>query len=830
MSFTLLAQGVLINVFLLLGFVALFSMLRDWPATRLKSIPVWANGLLFGIMAMVAMMVPSTATPGVIFDCRTGVIGAAALLGGPLCALASVPLPVLFRLHIGGAGVVPGLMEILLPALLGSACHLWCRRRSPIPALRGIVIQSLMVGACANGLIVISILAFLPRQELIPGVGGSLLVALLNGPVSMALFSALLVLTRQRLETAELHSHILQTAMEGFLLLDRRGRLLEVNEVYCRMSGYCEAELLNKRISDLETSMDEQQIAGRLREIEAAGSGRFESSHRRKDGSVFDVEVSARYFPREDGRFVSFMRDITERKKAEKALKESERKYKLLIETTHTGFVILDAAGRVLDANQEYVRMTGRGGLEEIRGRSVTDWTAPADLERNAAEVRKCLETGSVRNLEIDYLDAKGRIVPIEVHAAVISGGESPLIMTVCRDISERRLAAEEKKGLYSQLIQAQKMESVGRLAGGVAHDFNNMLGAIIGLADMAERGLPPGSALHDVFGQIIDAAQRSANLTHQLLAFASRQMAAPKAIDLNEAVESMLKMLRRLIGEDIQLVWKPAPGLEPVFIDPVQVDQILANLCINSRDAIGPGVGTVTIETGMVTLDAAYCGSHVGAAPGRHVVLAVRDDGCGMDGRTLEKIFEPFFTTKGVGKGTGLGLATVYGIVKQNKGAVEVQSEPGKGAIFRIYLPRHEAGITAKPEPIRAEEAPRGDETVLLVEDEAVLGETTRKMLVSLGYTVLFAAAPGEALRLAREYPGPVQLLVTDVIMPEMNGRDLAGRVLALRPGLKCLFMSGHTADIIAHHGVLDEGVNYLQKPFLVHEFAVKVRGVLES
>ena len=302
----------------------------------------------------------------------------------------------------------------------------------------------------------------------------------------------------------------------------------------------------------------------------------------------------------------------------------------------------------------------------------------------------------------------------------------------------------------------------------------------------------------------------------------------APKVLDLNDTVSGMLKMLQRLIGEDIDLVWMPGAGLWPVKIDPSQIDQLLANLCVNARDAIA-GVGKVTIETENIVFDEAYCAVHPGFIRGEYVMLAVSDDGCGMNKEVLDHLFEPFFTTKEVGKGTGLGLATVYGIVKQNEGFINVYSEPGKGTTFKIYLPRF-AGDAVEPMAASPAETPMGrGETVLLVEDEAAILNVGRTMLERLGYTVLTAGTPGEALRQVEAHAAEIQLLITDVVMPEMNGRDLAKLIRDIKPGLKCLFTSGYTADVIAHHGVLDKGVNFLQKPFSMKDLASKVREALE-
>ncbi|HSR37179.1 MAG TPA: ATP-binding protein, partial [Desulfurivibrionaceae bacterium] len=328
---------------------------------------------------------------------------------------------------------------------------------------------------------------------------------------------------------------------------------------------------------------------------------------------------------------------------------------------------------------------------------------------------------------------------------------------------------------------------------------------------------------------EIRKAANRSADLTRQLLAFARRQPANPKVLDLNDTVSGMLKMLRRLVGEDIDLAWVPAMALWPVKVDPSQLDQILANLLVNARDAIAT-VGKVTIGTSNAVFDAAYCAEHPGFVPGEFVALAVSDDGCGMDKETLAQLFEPFFTTKESGKGTGLGLATVYGIVKQNEGFINVYSEPGQGTTFKIYLPRCAAEEVVRSHSTEEVEPPHGTETVLLVEDEEMILTLGRSMLERLGYTVLAASTVAEALRLAEEHASEIALCITDVVMPEMNGRELAARLMAANPALRCLFMSGYTADVIAHRGMLEHGVRFLQKPFSIHELAIKVREALSN
>jgi signal transduction histidine kinase len=393
----------------------------------------------------------------------------------------------------------------------------------------------------------------------------------------------------------------------------------------------------------------------------------------------------------------------------------------------------------------------------------------------------------------------------------------------------EQELADRKRVEVEQELLQAQKLESVGRLAGGVAHDFNNLLMGIMGYADLCRDALPADHPNREWLDEITADAQRSADITRQLLAFARKQTITPKVLDLNDALTGMLKMLRRLIGEDIDLVWMPGASLGPVRIDPSQIDQVLANLCVNARDAIS-GTGRITIETANVAIDAAHCACHEGVVPGDYVLLAVSDDGCGMEKSVLAHLFEPFFTTKELGKGTGLGLATVYGIVKQNNGFISVYSEPQRGTTFRVYLPRF-AGAATATTVVRRAEAPRGrGETVLLVEDEKSLRVTCGLFLNSFGYRVLVAETPAAALALAAQHAGDIQLLLTDVVMPGMDGRQLAQRLAALKPGMRVLFMSGYTANVVAHHGVLDPSVHFIGKPFSRDDLAGAVREVLDG
>ncbi|MBI4879363.1 MAG: PAS domain-containing protein [Planctomycetes bacterium] len=502
--------------------------------------------------------------------------------------------------------------------------------------------------------------------------------------------------------------------------------------------------------------------------------------------------------------------------------RKAEETVRAMFNGIYDGILLADLeTRRFLDANPAMCRMLGRS-LEEVRALSLGDIHPAESVEAVAREFDRQARGEMALATNIPVLCSDGSVFPADVSSARLEVDGRRCMLGVFRDITPRLR-------LESQLQQAQKMESVGRLAGGVAHDFNNLLMGIMGYAELCRGSVAADHPIREWLDEILRDAQRSANLTRQLLAFARRQTIAPKVLDINDAVAGMLKLLRRLIGEDIVLTWVPGATVWPVKVDPGQVDQLLANLCINARDAI-PGAGRITIETGNATIDRDYCEVNTEARPGEYVLLAMSDDGCGMDRGTLAHIFEPFFTTKPVGQGTGLGLATVYGIVKQNDGFVNVYSEPGKGTTFRIYLPRHEgsAGAKGAAEGLLATQG--GTEAVMLVEDEKSVRVTTALFLQVLGYTVLTAASPDEALRAAAEHCGTIHLLITDVVMPGMSGRELAAKLHETYPDMKCLHISGYTANVIAHRGILDEGVHFLAKPFTRDEIARKVREVLDG
>jgi len=526
--------------------------------------------------------------------------------------------------------------------------------------------------------------------------------------------------------------------------------------------------------------------------------------------------------------FNGILLDVTESRLATEASRYNEDRFAKVFQSVPEFIAITRLSdGRIIEVNKGYEDIIG-WKREESVGRTSVEMGIWADPEDRRLMVEDLAADRDIIDREFRFLRRDGaRRIGVYSARPIQVDGEACLIF-VMQDVTERRTEEGEKAKLQEQLQQSQKMESVGRLAGGVAHDFNNMLGVILGHAELALEQVDASSAFRGSLEEILKAARRSADLTRQLLTFARRQAVKPRVLDLNGTIHGMSKMLRRLIGEDIDLTWQPGKDLWPVRIDPAQLDQVLANLCVNSRDAIS-GIGRIALETRNITVDGKSSSDPAGIAAGDYVLLSVSDDGSGMTKEVLGHLFEPFFTTKGVGKGTGLGLATTYGIVKQNAGFIKAQSEPGHGTTFRIYLPR----ITGEAEPAMAPETGtiwRGaGETILLVEDEQAILAMVKAMLRRMGCTVIAVTTPAEAIRQVTAHPGGIRLLITDVIMPEMNGRELADRIGAIAPGLRCLFMSGYTADVIAHQGILEEGVRFIQKPFSYRDLADKVKEALK-
>ncbi|WP_310600457.1 PAS domain S-box protein [Desulfobulbus sp.] len=634
---------------------------------------------------------------------------------------------------------------------------------------------------------------------------------------------------KELLATSELLTQFIKTSPIYALIREvspTESTVLKASDNCEVMFGIPVAEMIGKTVRELfpapfaaKMTADDWQVVsqGEVLRLEMELNGRTYATIK------FPIKLGDRHL------VAGYAIDITEHRQAQVALQASETIFRNIVQASPMGIHIYDLLpdGRLVlaGANPAADRLLG---LEHSRlvGKTLEDILPALPETELPLRFRRAAEFGeSWRNERFEYADAAIAGV-FELHVFQMSPGQMAILFN---DISDRKRAEEEKNRLETQLNQARKMESIGQLAGGVAHDFNNMLGVIIGHCELALTGLNAAHPLYATLQSIRQAAERSADLTRQLLAFARKQPVAPEELELNATVNQRLTMLKRLVGEDMHLTWQPSPNTVRVRIDPSQLDQILVNLVVNARDAVGEN-GKITIETAAVTLDARYCAEHVDGVPGDYVRLAVSDNGCGMSGETLTRLFEPFYTTKELGKGTGLGLATVYGIVKQNGGFVTVYSEPGQGSTFKVYLPRLANPEDREPEAEVGIEPPAasGSETVLLVEDELMILEITATMLRRLGYTVLTASGPEEAVRLAEEHGKAVDLLLTDVVMPGMNGRMLAKNLSAANPELKCLFMSGYTANVVAQHGVLDEGVHFIHKPFALNVLAAKIRETL--
>jgi len=511
----------------------------------------------------------------------------------------------------------------------------------------------------------------------------------------------------------------------------------------------------------------------------------------------------------------ALLRRLQDQERLDEDLRHSEERFRLFSEAAFEGLVIHEG-GRIVDLNSALARMFGYSP-EEMRGHLV--WDFLTEESRRLAEPR--VHAQHEVSYELAGIRRNGEIFPIEVRVRNLPWQGRTLRVVAVRDITER-------KRLEEQLREAQKMEAVGRLAGGVAHDFNNLLTVMGGYAELLLEQLEPADPRREAAREILQASQKAASLARQLLAFGRRQVLQPRIVSLNDLVLGTYRLLRRAIGEHIEVELALSPHAGNVRADPTQIEQVLLNLALNARDAMPEG-GRLTITTASVDLTAGTIGAGEPIPAGPFVLLSVADTGCGMDEVTRNRIFEPFFTTKPPGHGAGLGLAVVYGIVRQHGGAIEVESAPGKGTTFRVYLPRVEEPVTPAA-PLALDGKPRGSETLLLLEDEEGVRSMTRRALESLGYTVLEAATPSAAQQICQSHPGPIHLLVSDVILPEMSGRRVAEIATQWRPGLKVLFLSGYSDGEIERAGVLQDGLNFLAKPFSLESLARKIREVLDA
>jgi two-component system, cell cycle sensor histidine kinase and response regulator CckA len=631
----------------------------------------------------------------------------------------------------------------------------------------------------------------------------------------------------QLLENQQVFRLISENAADMIAVVDVQGQRIYNSQSYEKILGYSPDDL--QKSSSFEQIHPDDRERVRVASLEArrTGAGKtLEFRMRHKDGGWRVVESTASVISSSGGvpdKLVIVSRDITDRKRALEALRISEGSFRSLVEDAPYGIYQADDEGRFLRVNPALQRMLGYSTIEELLGVNLEK-----EIFRRLEDFRTMQETlhsfDEFKELEIEWRKKDGTPITVQCSGRRVKDedGGSAFHEVFAEDVTDKRV-------LEGRLRMAGKMEAIGRLSGGVAHDFNNILGVMIGYSQLLKRKLAREQELSEYAAEIEKAGQRAASLTRQLLAFSRQQILTPTVLDLNALIADMEKMLPRLIGEDIAVRIALETGLGTVKADRGQVEQVLMNLAVNARDAMPTG-GTLNIQTANKQLDEFYCREHPGAKPGRYIMLDVSDSGIGMDRETITHIFEPFFTTKELGKGTGLGLATVYGIVKQSDGYIGVNSSPGEGTSFQIFLPRVDEPVAPAPTIVALTPQAQGSETILMVEDSEPLRKLAKSLLEGHGFHVLAARNGEEALELARQHSESIQLLLTDVVMPGINGRVLAERLQTTRPKTKILYMSGYTDSFIAGHGVLDQKTNLLYKPFTEEQLIERVRSVLDT
>ncbi len=643
--------------------------------------------------------------------------------------------------------------------------------------------------------------------------------------------------TEEALRESEKRFRLLVESVKDYaiFMLDPRGHIISWNVGAERIHGYQSEEILGQPISVFYTDRDKK--LGKPEETlkTAMAEGRYEGQGWRvkKNGSRFWGEMVITELRDKAGvlrGFAKVARDITARKLAENALRESEERMRELFDSAPVGYHELDLKGHIVQVNQTELGMLGYTAKEMI-GQPVWKFIVEEDQFHEAMMAKLAKGVLSSKALEHNFKRKDGTSFPALIEDRILkdSVGIIKGIRSTLQDITELKKAEEEMASLQEQFRQSQKMEAIGRLAGGIAHDFNNLLTIIKGYSQLSLMELTEDHPLKGSIEEISKASDRASGLTRQLLAFSRRQILEVKVLDFNALLRDLEKMLHRILGEDIELATFLSEDLARVKADPGQIEQVIMNLAVNARDAMSSG-GKLTIETKNVELDQEYARSHVGSKPGHYVMISASDTGVGMPSEIKERIFEPFFTTKEKGKGTGLGLSTVYGIVKQSKGNIWVYSEPGYGTTFKIYLPQVDEPLEALKDKLSEKALVGGNETILVVEDEEEVRKLTVRILQNKGYRVLTASDGNAALLVVKRYVSPIHLMLTDVVMPGINGRELAKKMESFHPKMKVLYMSGYTENAIVHHGILDEKMDYIPKPFTVEGLTKKVREALDK
>jgi PAS domain S-box-containing protein len=834
------------NLALLIALSGIISAFFDQRRGLRRSEKI-LQGLLFGTIATIVMMNRPASPPGVMLDGHSIIISTCGLFFGSLSVFIAGGMAMIYRLIQSDAGIYTGALSVVFPAFLGLLFNaLWIRKNKPLAVLH------LWVFGLIVHVVMLLLLFTLPLEQALPALRAVSAPYLVAFPLASLLVGRILFGLKERthfLDALQQSKEEIRTTLysigDAVISTDHKGRVRQMNPVAEQLTGWLEAEARDNPLSSVFHIIDEttrnvlpdpaQRVLYASRQQELEKHTLLIS----RDGTEHPVADSAAPIRDAKGKItgvVLVFRDQTQERETRKLLDRQNSQLTALLQNLPIGVFMFEApSGDLLVANEAAQQILGRKYLADITAAQLVKSYQAYKMPERIPYPPEAMPIALGMQGKKAHVDDMLVVRPdhTECHLEVFGSpvfneqGEQWALLICFLDITGRMLAEAEHKELKEQFRQSQKIEAIGRLAGGVAHDFNNMLQVILGRTELLLRSAKLETAQTDGLKEISKAAQRSADLTRQLLAFARKQTIAPTLLNLNDAIHNTLSMLRRLIGENIELRWDPSDALWSVKMDPSQLTQILTNLTINAQDAIR-GSGQITIQTGKAEFNDTYCRVHAGFLPGEYILLAVSDNGCGMDKETCSQIFEPFFTTKPTDQHSGLGLSTLYGIVRQNDGFVNVYSEVGKGTTFRIYLPRHTADAAAQPQPARQVESPTGRETVLLVEDEEALLALAKEQLEELGYKVLASTDAEKALGIAEVYGEEIHLLLTDSVMPKMSGLELSKRVTALRPQIESLFMSGYPANVIAHHGILDENIHFLQKPFSQETLAKKIRDVL--